>query len=300
MPPSSPAERRNEPVLGILCAVGGTILFSAQEAVFKYLSSDYSVMQLVFMRSWFVLVPTAVFIWRAGGPRILTEVRPGPLLLRGGLTFGAWVCYFHAIAVIPLADASALVFISPIAATLLAVVVLRERVGVHRWAAIVLGFVGVLVIVRPGEGTLQPAAFLALGSALFYAANAVLTRSLTAEFKSAALVFYNALIFMAVSGVAQPFVWHTPLWADVGVMAITGLFAGIAQFMITQAYRLAPVSVVAGFDYTHIIWASLFGFLIFHDVPGVNVLAGAVIVIVAGLYILHREQRARGIVKPRR
>lgn len=293
MPPASPTERRDKPLLGILCATGAMILFSAQEAVFKYLSSDYDVIQLVFMRSWFVLIPTFFFIWQAGGPRILAEVRPGPLLLRGCLSFGAWACYFHAIAVIPLADASALVFVAPVAATLLSIVVLRERVGLHRWAAIVAGFAGVLVIIRPGGGMFQAAALLALGSAFFYAANAVLTRSLTAEFKSAALVFYNALIFMAVSGIAQPFVWRTPLWSDVGVMAVTGLFAGIAQYLVTQAYRLAPVSLVAGFDYTHIVWATLFGYVIFHDVPGANVLVGAVIVIAAGLYILHRERRAR-------
>lgn len=285
--------RLNEPGKAILCANAAMAIFSTQEVVFKWLSADYDILQLVFMRTWFALIPIFFFVARAGGPRILLSRQYPWLLVRGVIGFGAFYTFFSAIALMPLADVSAITFVAPLIVTALSVPVLRERVGPHRWGAIIVGFLGVLIVLRPGGEAFQVGALFALASAFLYAVSAVIVRSLSGREASAVVVFYTASVFLLVSGALQPFVWVDPSWHDVGIMAITGMVGGVAQFLLTQAYRLAPVSVIAPFDYTHILWATMYGYVVFADVPGISVLVGAVIVMAAGAYIARRETLAR-------
>lgn len=285
--------RLNEPGKGILCANAAMAIFSTQEVVFKWLSADYSILQLVFMRTWFALIPILWFVWRAGGPRILLSPQYPWLIGRGLIGFCAFYTFFSAIARMPLADVSAITFASPLIVTALSVPVLRESVGIHRWGAVIVGFLGVLVVISPSGDAFQIGALFALASAFFYSVSAVIVRSLSGREASAVVVFYTSVIFLIVSGAAQPFVWVQPTWQDVAIMATTGFFGGFAQFLLTQAYRFAPVSIVAPFDYTHLIWATTYGYLFFHDVPGASVLIGAAIVIACGIYIARRETLAR-------
>ncbi|MGH6717911.1 MAG: DMT family transporter [Alphaproteobacteria bacterium] len=292
-PVRDPPPRLHEPAKGILCANAAMAIFSTQEVVFKWLSADYDILQLVFIRTWFALIPILWFVWRAGGPRILLSPQYPWLIGRGVIGFCAFYTYFSAIARMPLADVSAITFASPLIITALSVPVLREPVGPHRWGAVVVGFVGVLIVVGPAGDALQFGALLALASAFFYSFSAVIVRALSGREASAVVVFYTSVTFLLASGAAQPFVWVAPAWRDVAIMAITGICGGFAQFLLTQAYRFAPVAIVAPFDYTHLIWATAYGYIFFHDVPGASVLIGAGIVIACGLYIARREALAK-------
>ena len=268
-------------------------IFATQEVVFKWLAEDYDILELVFLRTWFALIPISWFVWRAGGPRILLSPQYPWLIGRGVIGFCAFYAYFSAIARMPLADVSAITFASPLIITALSVPLLREPVGPHRWGAVIVGFLGVLIVVRPTGDADQFGALLALGSAFFYSLSAVIVRSLSGREASAVVVFYASMTFLVVSGAAQPFVWVDPAWQDVAIMAVTGVSGGFAQFLLTQAYRFAPVATIAPFDYTHLIWAVTYGYIFFHDVPGASVLIGAGIVVACGLYVARREARTR-------
>jgi drug/metabolite transporter (DMT)-like permease len=288
------------PLKGIACAALAMSLFPVQDAIVKWLSADYSIFQLLFLRSLFVFIPVAVMVVRGGGPRVLRAKRPTLLILRASLGFGAWSVYFIAISQIPLADAMALVFSAPLMITALSVPLLGEVVGLRRWAAIAVGFIGVLVMVDPGAGVIRGVALLPLVSASCYSLSMILTRVLTKSESSVTMLFYSAATIMALSGLFQPFVWVTPSWPDLGLMVLTGLIAGCAQYLGLQAYRYAAPAVVSPFDYTSLIWAILLGYLVFGDVPRSSVIFGAAIVIASGLYILYRERRAaRAPTSPR-
>ncbi|MFP6744802.1 MAG: DMT family transporter [Alphaproteobacteria bacterium] len=273
------------PLKGIACGIVAMSLFPAQDAIVKWLSADYSVFQLLFMRSVFVFIPVAILVMRSGGPRVLRTKQPFMLIL------GAWSVYFIAILQIPLADAMALVFSAPLIITALSLPFLGEAVGLRRWAAVVVGFLGVLTMIESGSGTLQGVALLPLISAVLYSVSMILTRILTKREASVTMLFYSTLTVLVLSAVALPFIWVTPDWFDLGLMAVMGLLTGAAQYFATQAYRYAAPAVVAPFDYTSLIWATLFGYLLFGDIPRSGVILGAAVVIASGLFILYRERK---------
>jgi drug/metabolite transporter (DMT)-like permease len=284
--------RLNEPIKGILCSLGATLIFSSQEVVFKFLAAEYSIFQLVFIRTWFAFVPALIFLHRAGGPRLLLSGNVPYLMVRGCIGFAAFSSYFYAISKMPLADASAISFAAPLILTALSVPILKEPVGVHRWAAVIVGFAGVLVIIDPGGGAFQSAALFALAAAFFYSCSAIIVRYLSGSEKSAVVVVYTLVAFLVFSGAAQPFVWVEPRGWDVAIMAVVGFTGGVAQFLMTQAYRFAPVAVTAPFDYVHLVWATIYGLAFFGDFPTLQVLAGSAVVIASGLYVVRRESLA--------
>ena len=149
-------------------------------------------------------------------------------------------------------------------------------------------------MIDPGAGMVQGVALLSLASAAFYSLAMIMTRILTRSEASVTMLFYSAATILCLSGLFQPFVWITPNWTDLGLMALTGVITGCAQFLGTQAYRFAPPSVVSPFDYTSLVWATLLGYFIWSDVPRMSVVLGAAVVIGSGLYILLRERRAAG------
>ena len=279
------------PLKGIACGIVAMSLFPAQDAIVKWLSADYDVFQILFMRSVFAFIPVAILVMRSGGPRVLRTKQPFMLILRACFSFGAWSVYFIAISQIPLADAMALVFSAPLIITALSVPFLGEAVGLRRWAAVAVGFLGVLIMIEPGSGTLQGVALLPLVSAALYSVSMLLTRILTKREASVTMLFYSTLTILVLAGVAQPFVWVTPDWPGLGLMAVMGLLTGAAQYFATQAYRFAAPAVVAPFDYTSLVWATLYGYLLFGDVPRQAVILGAAVVIGSGLFILYRERQ---------
>ncbi|MGP1394551.1 MAG: DMT family transporter [Inquilinaceae bacterium] len=266
-------------------------LFSIMDTIIKYLGDGFSPVQVYFFRGLFALLPLAVVILRTGGPSSLKTRRLPGLMLAALLLLGFLLCFFLALTLLPLTDVYAISFVAPLLITILGVLVLRERVGLRRWIAILVGFGGVLVILRPGSETLQPGALLVLLSAALYAGSMIQVRRLSRTETNGAIVFYTTVVGVVLAGLALPFFWITPAGADWGYLIAIGVLGGIGQICITEAYRTAPAAVVSPFQYATILWGIALGFILFGDVPKPLVLVGAAIVIASGLYILYRETR---------
>jgi drug/metabolite transporter (DMT)-like permease len=277
---------------GILYVCAATFVFSSFNVVVKFLSDVYPIAELVFFRSFFALFPVLYLVWRAGGAAALRTKRPVAHLVRAAIWLTSFCCSFSSLHLLPLADAVAFSFAAPLFLTALSVPILGERVGPHRWGAVLFGFLGVLVMARPSGDVLQLGSLFGIGNSLFFALGSLSVRQLSRTESSVSIVFYTQLFGAALSGLATPFSWTMPSWPDALAMIGTGLAGGISQYWMTQAYRYAPAAVIAPFTYSAIIWATIFGYLVWSDLPTSAVLAGATIVMASGLYILHRETRS--------
>lgn len=283
------AESTDRPALGIVLMLTGIAGFAVMDAVIKWLTADYSIVQVAALRSWFGLPLLSLVALRGGGLSLLRTQRPLAHVGRFLLVLGLSLSFFWALSQMKLADAIAITFAAPIFITALSVPLLQETVGSHRWAAVGVGFVGVLVMLRPGLGVFQWAALSVLASVVFYSLLMITTRAFKRTESTASLMLYPQL-GMSMAGVfAVPFFWVTPNLVDLGLFAIAGMFGSVGVMCITQAFRLAPASVITPFEYTALLWATLLGFLLWGDLPDAVTLAGAAIVVASGLYIIYRE-----------
>jgi drug/metabolite transporter (DMT)-like permease len=264
-------------------------LFSAMDALVKLATVRHPTGQIIFFRNLFALVPLYFFIRQAGGLGILRTQRLGQHILRSLGGIASMFCLFLAYAYMPLADAMAIATAGPIFLTALSVPLLGEHVGWRRWAAVFAGFIGILIITRPGSGVFGVAALLPLAGAFFYALAMVQIRKLSASEPPARIVFYFTIAAVVLGGASLPWQWVTPTPLSLVYLVGIGLVGGFAQMAMTHAFRLAPVAVVAPFDYTALVFATGFGYAIWGQIPDRFVWAGAAIVIASGLYILHRE-----------
>lgn len=284
--------RPDRPLIGIAFLVFGVGLFSLMDASGKFLVGSYSVFQIVAIRGVVSVAILAPILFREHGVNVLRAGRPLSLILRSGLGVAAMLLFFTGIHYLPLADATAIGFSGAIFMTVFSAIFLREKVEWQRWTAIALGFVGALVVARPGSETFHWAGLLLLLCAFLYAGMMTMTRFLARSESNATMVFYHSVISTLVGAVVLPFIWVTPGWGELMLMVGMGVLATAGHMIFAQAFREAPVSVLAPFEYTALLWASLLGFFVWGDVPGINVWAGSVILIVAGLYILYRESRS--------
>jgi drug/metabolite transporter (DMT)-like permease len=264
-------------------------LFSIMDALVKWLGSSYPTVQLVFFRSLFAFVPIAFLIFHGGLGNALRMTDRRGHLIRAAVGILALGAFFYAFANMRLADAVAIGFAAPIFVTALSVPLLGERVGPRRWCAVLLGFAGVMVMLRPGAAVFDPVAVVPLVGVVFYALAAIMVRRLSKTETSAAIVFYFTLSCTLISGLLLPFFWVTPDAADFALLACVGLIGGLAQITITNAFRLADVAVIMPFEYSAMIWAALLGFFIWGEMPGNHIWLGVAIVTASGLYILYRE-----------
>lgn len=279
-------------VRGIGLMAISVLLFSSMDVLIKWTSDlGYHTAQVIFFRNLFALVPVVFFVARAGGAASLRVRDPWGHVWRGGAGVASMFGFFGALALLPLGDAVALGQSGPIFLTALSVPLLAEKVGVRRWTAVIVGFAGVIVMTRPGAGVFDPAALLAIGGAFFYAIAMIMVRKLNRSESPAAIVFWFTMIALTVSGLVLPFVWVTPDWLGFVGLASIGLIGGFAQLTMTYAFRMAPVAVIAPFEYLALVYAMTFGFLFWHEVPDAWLITGAAIVAASGLYILHRETR---------
>lgn len=290
----------DRPARGIALMLAGIAAFAVMDAIIKWMTADYPVLQIAALRSWFGLPLLYFFALRGGGLRQLHTGRPLLHLARYLLVLGLTLSFFWALSQMKLVDAIAISFASPIFITALSVPFLREKVGLHRWAAIAVGFVGVLVMLRPGAGVFQWAAMVVLGSVVCYALLMITTRAYKSSESTAALMFYPQL-GMALTGiVCVPFIWITPSAYDLGLFALAGLFGSVGVMCVTHAFRLGQAAVIAPFEYSALIWATLLGYLLWGELPDRLTLLGAIVVIASGLYILYRETTRGGAVPQRR
>ena len=277
---------------GIACAVIGLFGMAVMDACAKFLGAGYAISQIILARNAFGLVTILVFVLVAGGGLAsLKPKRPALLVARSAANLGAAFLFFTGLRYLPLADAFAIAFAAPLFITALSVPVLGEHVGIRRWAAVIFGFVGVLVVVQPGSATFRVEALLPLGAALSYAIAMLIGRKQTKYLTTSAILFWPSLIAIGVTALMMPAQWQTPSLPDFGLFVFMGVIGTAGMMLITQGYRFAPAAVIAPFDYSVLLWGVIFGWVIWRDVPGPNVWIGSAILIASGLYILHRETR---------
>ncbi len=281
----------DNPTLGIILMVVAVLLWVIHDALSKWLTETYSLFQIVAVRGVVAFAPISLILYREQGLSRVRSASIWPLLGRGALGATSFVLFLAALPLMPLADIFAIVMSAPLVITALSVVLLGERVGARRWVAVCTGFVAMLIMTRPGGAIVPLGAALVCGSVLFYALAMISTRVLGRGESAGVITFYSNLVFLLVGAIAVPFVWIAPSRVDLLVMAATGVLAGIAQYAMTQAFRIAPPSVVAPFEYTSMIWAVLIGFAVWGEVPTPMVALGAVVIIASGLYVLHRERK---------
>jgi len=284
-----PVPTREEVRRGIVYVVASIFVFALTNALIKWLVARYSVVEIVVFRSTFALVPCLYLVATRGGILALRTKRLHQHVTRSILQFVSMICIFTAFGLMPLADAVAITFASPLFLTMLSIPLLGEQVGIYRWSAVIVGFVGVLTMVQPGPGLLHSGALFPLANALINACVTIAIRRMTLTEASTTLVFYQTLVTGVIALVLVPFFWVTPDLVDLVLFSDTGLLSGIAQFWWMQGCRFVPAAVAAPFSYTSMIWSLALGYLVWSDVPSAAVFAGATIVIASGLYILYRE-----------
>jgi drug/metabolite transporter (DMT)-like permease len=289
--PATPAPPHSN-LAGILVRCGAVACFALMSAAFKWASEDGAgVIEMLFFRG-LIGVPL-VLAWLALGEGIgeVRTSRPGAHLFRAVIGVGSLSLIYQALIRLPLADATTIGFSAPAFATIMSVLFLGEKVGPHRWTAVALGFVGVMIVTRPGGEALPPAGIVfALLGAVGNGAATVTIRQMGAHEKPAAIAFSFLVFALLVGGVGMFWVAapHQPItWA----LLFVGGVGTAAQWLVTRSLHLAPVAAVVPFDYVQIVWAALLGWLIWEAVPGVNTLLGALLIAASGLYTAWREHR---------
>ena len=277
---------------GISAVLLGVFIFSSVDAIAKWLGGlGFHPTQIVMMRYCFGIVPVGIAIWMSRDV-VLKSGKPVLHVVRGLLMCGALLQFFWGLKYIPLADAMAVAFTAPLFITALSVPVLREAVGIHRWAAVGIGFLGMLIILRPGFSDFQPAALLIVSSALTFAFAVVMTRLLTATESNTAIFTYTTLVAIVAMTPFGISTWQSPELMHWGLFAAVGLFGGLAHYLVIVAYRHAPAAVNSPFEYTGLIWGSLLGWVIWRDAPDMWVWVGAGVIALSGVYITYRETKS--------
>lgn len=280
----------DSPIRGIAFMLAGVLNLSLLDALAKYIVAGNPIMQIIAIRSAFVLLLMVPLILRAGGLQAIKTRRPYGHAFRALAQVCSIVTFLEALRHLPLATAIAIGFAAPLMMTVLSVLFLHEKVGIHRWGAVVIGFLGVLVITRPAAGdTLTAASLLVLASSLFYSLSMVSLRAMAPTETNEALMFYQNGGTLVVGLLALPFVWAPMTVLDTGVTVGMAIMLMMGQFLIIQSYRYASIGAVAPFHYTELLWTTVLGLAIWGEWPGVNVWIGAAIVVASGLYILWRE-----------
>jgi drug/metabolite transporter (DMT)-like permease len=288
---SSPAMAAARPSVlsGIGLMVLSVLLFTTMDMLVKLASERFPIGQIVFARNFFAFLPVMIVISRSGG---LAAIRTRNLMahvFRGGIGVLSMACFFLSYSLLPLGEAVSLASSGPLFMTALSVPLLGEKVGLRRWSAVIVGFVGVLVMMRPGSGVFQPAALVAITAAFCYALAMTQVRRLSRSESSTAIVFYFTLLATLAGAASLPFDAVMPTWSEMPLLVAIGLIGGVAQFTMTAAFRRTAVAIIAPFDYLGLVFAMTLGYLVWGDLPDVWLVTGAAIVVASGIYIVHRE-----------
>lgn len=303
--------------IGIFCALGASLCFSLNDVNIKLLSGDYPLHQIVFVRAIFALILTFVLIMPfEGGFSALRTRRPVMHMLRGLCVVVANSTFFAGIAVLPLADVTAIFFVAPLYITALSVVLLKERVGPLRWLAVLVGLAGVITVAQPGSASFTTMALLPALAALAYAGMQIMTRKMGLSERASTMAMFIQLTFLVVSltlglifgrgeylhlagdngalnFLLRPWIW--PSAGDLWRMAAVGALSACGGYLISQAYRGTEAALVAPFEYTSLILSVFFGYTIWAEVPPVTTLIGIAMIAAAGIFVAIREGRAGSV-----
>jgi drug/metabolite transporter (DMT)-like permease len=284
---------KNSVGYGILLTSFAYMLFTVHDSAIKLLVVTVPVWQILFFRS--VTILTGCFIFE--GPSLVGKVSRSPIIkpmiVRSILLLVAWISYYSAAHYLQLAEVTTLYYAAPIVGTILATIVLREKVTAFRWMAVGIGFCGVVIASNPVGLTISWPVYLALQAAVLWATAMVLLRKTALHEKSLVQMAVSNVMFILMTGVMTFLHWKMPDTRELLLLCTTGIVAGIAQFALFEGMRQAPVSVLAPFEYTSLIWAFLLGYLIWGDVPRDNVFGGAILILSAGAIIIAGERLRR-------
>jgi drug/metabolite transporter (DMT)-like permease len=289
---AQPAERV---FAGILLTSIAYFLFSAQDASIKLLVAGMSVWQILFVRSAVILAGCAA----AGGVKLFRDTARSPIIgamfLRSLIILGAWLCYYTAAKDLQLAEMTTIYFAAPVIVTVLSVFILREEVPLLRWAAVVIGFIGVFIACDPASLGITLPVLLVLAAAFLWALSIVLLRKIALNERTMVQLVLNNGFSLVAATVPLVMLWQTPGPGEIALLVLVGFFGGAAQFALFEGMKRAAASVIAPFEYTSLVWSFAFGYLIWNDVPRQEVFAGAALIMLAGLLIIGGEQfRRRG------
>ncbi len=283
------------PIRGAIYMLSAVTSLSILDVAVKILVDDhaYAVAQVGFLRYVIGVVIAAGIAWKAGGLQTLHTSRPLGHGLRAVLNLGTMITFYYALKLLPLADCFAVAYAAPLFVTALSVPLLKEKVGPRRWAAVLIGFAGVMFMLQPSGAGVNTGSLLALSSAFLYALTLITSRQLSTTERSHTILFYYSCVVIVVLGAFMPWEWETPTPEHWLLFIVSGIAGSFGQFFLNQAFRYAEASLIAPLDYTGMVWAILFGFWVWGDVPTWIVLAGAAVVICSSLYIVRREALLR-------
>jgi drug/metabolite transporter (DMT)-like permease len=310
--PSSASAGLNDTFRGVLFLCAGLFIFSFQDVMIKLLSDRYPVHQLVFARGLIALPIIFMIVHWESGLGTLATRRPGMHALRSFIGFGAFFFYYLALSSMPLTAVVAIWFTSPLFITVLAIPILGERIGWRRWLGILFGFAGALVIIQPGADTFQATAILPLLAAFCYGISTVLGRKIGITESGSVMAFYMMLTFFYMGvglgvGLAhldlpvpdagptrfllQP--WRMPTGVELYMIVVIGIISGAGFWMLASAYRIGSAPVIAPFEYTAMLWASILSYLLWGEIPKATTVIGTLMIIASGVYVLRREALVR-------
>ena len=306
------AENINSNLKGIGFLLLAMLIGSLQAVAVKWIGGNYSVLEIVTFRSLVALPITILFFRLEGGKGLPTTSQPKLQVVRGIFLFLSYTTFMMGLAALPLADIESIRFSGPMMITILSVFMLREKVELRRWLALIVGFAGILLIVKPGSTNFNEGSLFVLISVLFYALTVILTRKMNATDSSATMAYFSSWVYLIAAFITSPiaaavgeipnahpsiaFLFHTwtiPTAFDLFIMSGLGLvWAGWAYFM-TRAYSVAQASVIAPFEYASLPIGVMWGFLFWREIPAGTTIAGAVLTLLSGLYILVQEQKQK-------
>ena len=307
---SNATEMSGDTARGVIFLCAGLFIFSFQDIIIKLLSTSIPVHEIVFVRGLVAAPLIFLYVHYDSGLGALTTQRPWLHAVRAVAMFISYMAFYLALAAVPLTTAVALFFTAPLMITALSIPMLGEKVGWRRWLGVLIGFSGVLVILRPGLASIEPAALLAIVSALAYSLAQLLGRRLGATDSAAVMSFYMAIMFIYLGGLlglafgsgefsdgtdpALDFLfreWTVPTWLEVAMIGTIGVISAMGFVLLTQAYRVGEANKIAPFEYTVMIWASILSFVFFGSIPDAFTVLGASLIAASGIYVLHRERK---------
>lgn len=288
------------------------LIGSLQAVAVKWIGGSYSVLEIVTFRSLVALPVTLLFFWLEGKKGLPTTSQPKLQVVRGIFLFLSYTTYMMGLAALPLADVESIRFSGPLMITILSVFLLGEKVELQRWLALIVGFAGILLIIRPGSANFNEGTLFILISVLFYAFTVILTRKLRDTDSSATMAYFSSWVYLIAAFIFSPLAaavgeiphahpsiaflfhaWTMPTLLDLSIMAGLGLVWAGWMFFVTRAYSTAQASVIAPFEYASLPINVIWGFLIWHEIPTAMTLAGAFLTLLSGLYILSQEQKSK-------
>jgi len=290
------------------------LIGSLQAVAVKWIGGNYSVLEIVTFRSLVALPITLIFFRLEGGKGLPTTSQPKLQVVRGIFLFLSYTTFMMGLAALPLADVEAIRFSGPLMITILSVFMLSEKVELRRWLALIVGFAGILLIVKPGSTNFNEGSLFVLISVLFYVLTVILTRKMKATDSSATMAYFSSWVYLIAAFIFSPLAaavgeipnahpsvaflfhaWTMPTPLDLFIMSGLGLVWALWAYFMTRAYSTAQASVIAPFEYASLPISIFWGFLIWHEIPAGMTIAGAVLTLLSGLYILVQEQKKKPI-----